>query len=114
MAPLVVPSAESFDFGAFSRNIARHGWRLASPDTNEMEARMYESDHADDHAIRERAYFIWQQEGRPAGRALEHWVHAATQERERKNELMHDEEKVLSGRPDVDMPALLTKDVHGG
>jgi len=27
---------------------------------------------------------------------------------------MEDEEKILAGRPDVNMPALLTKDVPGG
>jgi hypothetical protein len=30
------------------------------------------------------------------------------------DEPMEDEEKILAGRPDVNMPALLTKDVHGG
>lgn len=27
--------------------------------------------------IRERAYAIWEQEGRPAGREYDHWVRAA-------------------------------------
>ena len=27
-----------------------------------------------EQAIRERAYEIWQQEGRPEGRAVEHWI----------------------------------------
>ena len=31
----------------------------------------------------------------------------------RRDEL-DDEEKILAGRPDVNMPALLTKDVQGG
>jgi hypothetical protein len=30
------------------------------------------------------------------------------------DEFMDDEEKILAGRPDANMPALLTKDVHGG
>ncbi len=30
------------------------------------------------------------------------------------DEFMEDEEKILAGRPDANMPALLTKDVHGG
>jgi hypothetical protein len=30
------------------------------------------------------------------------------------DDLVEDEEKILVGRPDVNMPALLTKDVHGG
>jgi hypothetical protein len=29
-----------------------------------------------EHRIRERAYFIWEEEGRPAGRHLEHWERA--------------------------------------
>ncbi len=66
------------------------------------------------HAIRERAYFIWEREGRPNDRAFDHWMRASAEERERQNELLYEEEKVLAGRPDADMPALLTKDVHGG
>jgi hypothetical protein len=30
-----------------------------------------------EQAIRERAYFLWEQNGRPAGRDLEFWSHAA-------------------------------------
>ena len=29
-----------------------------------------------DHAIRERAYAIWEQDGRPEGRSLDHWSRA--------------------------------------
>ena len=68
----------------------------------------------DDYAVRQRAYFIWEREGRPDGRAHEHWMSACAEEREHQNELMYEEEKVLAGRPDANMPALLTKDVHGG
>ena len=32
----------------------------------------------------------------------------------RDDEPMEDEEKIMAGRPDVNFPALLTKDVHGG
>ncbi len=31
-----------------------------------------------------------------------------------QNDAMDDEEKILAGRIDVNMPALLTKDVQGG
>ncbi len=34
--------------------------------------------------------------------------------RGRDDEPMEDEEKIMAGRPDVNFPALLTKDVHGG
>jgi hypothetical protein len=71
-------------------------------------------DQYDEHAIRRRAYFIWVREGRPHGRAIDHWLSACAEERERQNELLYEEEKVLAGRPDANMPALLTKDVHGG
>lgn len=72
------------------------------------------SDQNDEHAVRERAYFIWERDGRPDGRAYEHWMSARAEERERLNELMYDEEKIMADRPDVNLPALLTKDVHGG
>ena len=29
-----------------------------------------------DERVRERAYEIWQQEGRPQGKAVEHWLRA--------------------------------------
>jgi hypothetical protein len=70
-----------------------------------------------DHTIRETAYFIWEHEGRPNGRAEDHWLQAvaglATQ-RDRDDERMEDEEKIIAGRPDANMPAMLTKDVPGG
>jgi len=68
----------------------------------------------DERAIRERAYFIWERNGRPDCRAFEHWVSACAEERERVNEQMYDEEKIMADRPDADLPALLTKDVPGG
>jgi len=71
-------------------------------------------DQIDEGAIRERAYFIWNREGCPDGRAYDHWVLACAEEREHLNELVYEEEKVLADRPDVNMPALLTQDVHGG
>jgi hypothetical protein len=30
----------------------------------------------EEQRIRERAYFIWEQEGRPDGRGLDHWLQA--------------------------------------
>lgn len=71
-----------------------------------------------ENAIRERAYFIWEREGRPPGRAEEHWNRAVSEgSREQRRldaETIPDEEKILAGRPDVNYPALLTKDVPGG
>ena len=32
-----------------------------------------------DEAIRRRSYAIWEQEGRPDGKAMEHWLRAKTE-----------------------------------
>ena len=78
---------------------------------------MPESDRNNEAAIRERAYFIWLLEGRPEGRARHHWLSAILEElgesHERADEFI-DEEKVLAGHPDANIPAMLTKDVRGG
>ena len=79
---------------------------------------MPESEQNKEQAIRVRAYFIWEREGRPEGRARDHWHRAVTEriheECRQVSEPMEDEEKILAGRPDVNFPALLTKDVRGG
>jgi hypothetical protein len=76
---------------------------------------MLESDR---NAIRERAYFLWLREGRPEGRAQDHWRSATIEESSKKSdqdaEFMEDEEKVLAGRADANIPTMLTKDVRGG
>ncbi len=36
------------------------------------------------HRIRERAYFLWERDGRPEGRATEHWHAAERWEREER------------------------------
>ena len=71
-----------------------------------------------EETVRDRAYFIWEHEGRPEGRAHDHW-YRATREAFRRapaldDEAMLEEEKILAGHIDVNMPALLTKDVPGG
>ena len=79
---------------------------------------MPEPDRNKEQAVRETAYFIWEREGRPEGRAKDHWGRAIIEgfgeERGRDDEPMEDEERVLAGRPDANIPALLTKDVPGG
>ena len=71
-----------------------------------------------DQAIRERAYFMWEREGRPDGRAQDHWLSAIPEQLGEHSgsddEFTGEEEKVLAGRPDANIPALLTKDVRGG
>jgi len=81
-----------------------------------MEKWMIEHGYDEHHAVRERAYFIWEHEGRPEGRAYDHWLLALTDEFAGQDDdgFLEDEEKVLAGRPDANMPALLTKDVRGG
>ena len=41
---------------------------------------MSELDQRRKQAIRERAYFIWEREGRPEGRAQDHWRYATIEE----------------------------------
>ena len=98
-------------------------------------------DQSNEHTIRETAYYIWEQEGRPDGRAQDHWLRAieqagapgpvvppappprkssrrvarrVSQSRHHEPDPLEDEEKVLAGRQDANMPAMLTKDVPGG
>jgi Protein of unknown function (DUF2934) len=73
---------------------------------NAGEERMPETD--EERAVRDRAYFLWLEEGQPEGRALEHWKRASGE-----TEFV-DEEKVLDGRTDANIPAMLTKEVPGG
>jgi len=58
-----------------------------------------------DQAVRETAYFIWESEGRPEGRAVDHWIRAITdgsgEKSGRHDDPMEDEEKVLAGRADL-------------
>jgi hypothetical protein len=69
-----------------------------------------------DQAIREAAYFIWEREGRPHGRHHDHWRQALAgpSQTQPDDEHLEDEEKVLDGRHDANIPAMLTKDVPGG
>jgi hypothetical protein len=66
----------------------------------------------------EAAYDLWEREGRPDGRAEDHWQRAMIEwlgpERGDDDALVDDEEKLMAGRLDANIPALLTKDVPGG
>ena len=80
---------------------------------------MPEPDGYTEQAIRETAYFIWELEGRPEGCAQDHWERAINEIsggdiRGPDDEFLQEEEKIMVGRPDANMPALLTKDVPGG
>jgi hypothetical protein len=80
---------------------------------------MPEPDEYREQVIRETAYFIWERKGRPEGCARDHWERAIIEisggdTQGRDDEFLQDQEKIMAGRPDVNMPALLTKDVSGG
>jgi hypothetical protein len=78
---------------------------------------MPEPNRQTEHHVREAAYFLWEHEGRPDGRAWDHWLRAEDSSHSMRappDEPVDDEEKVLAGRPDANMPALLTRDVPGG
>ena len=66
-----------------------------------------------DEDVREAAYFIWECEGRPKGRALDHWARALTEVRGTDDKPLGEEEKIMANLP-ANLPALLTKDVRGG
>jgi Protein of unknown function (DUF2934) len=79
---------------------------------------MHYSNGNTEQSVQEAAYFMWEREGRPEGRARDHWERASKRfsgaNRGRADTSMDDEEKVVLGRPDANMPALLTRDVPGG
>jgi len=75
---------------------------------------MREPDGYTEQVIRVTAFFIWEREGRPEGRAVDHWERAIIESSTGDGAGEEDEEKVLAGRPDANMPALLKKDVPGG
>lgn len=79
---------------------------------------MPDTDRSNEQVVRDRAYFIWLREGRPEGRAQDHWTRATRETFRREppsdDEQLLEEEKILAGRMDVNMPALLTRDVPGG
>jgi len=70
-----------------------------------------------EHDLRQRAYELWEREGRPDGRAEQHWHRVTAESRQvgtHTEDGMLDEEKVLEGRLTANIPAMLTQDVPGG
>ncbi len=70
-------------------------------------------------AVRERAYYLWERDGRPEGRDLTYWdmaiaAHSAQQAHHAEDGFAKEAEAVIDGDPRADFPALLTKDVSGG
>jgi hypothetical protein len=52
-------------------------------------------------------------EGRPEGKALDHWLRAKSHSGRSDEELLEEQEKVLRGLP-ADMQAIMTNDARGG
>jgi hypothetical protein len=97
------------------------GWRADGSCTGApcQERRMSDPDRNTEQSLRDAAYFIWERDGRPEGRARDHWERAIIEtsgydQGHADHGLFEEEEKILAGRPDANMPALLTKDVAGG
>jgi Protein of unknown function (DUF2934) len=67
----------------------------------------------DERAVRATAYYLWVREGRPEGKALDHWLRAKSQSGHRDDGLLEEQEKVVSGHP-ADMQAIMTSDARGG
>jgi hypothetical protein len=66
-----------------------------------------------DQIVSDAAYFIWENEGRPEGKARDHWERAVLQIEGSDDGLRDEEEKIMASLP-ANLPALLTKDVRGG
>ena len=77
---------------------------------------MSQSDHDEQQTIRELAYALWEEEGRPHGRELAHWERAVAMRAaaKQKDPLLDEAEAVIDGDLSADFQALATKDVSGG
>jgi hypothetical protein len=71
------------------------------------------SERDDEHVVRAAAYYLWMHEGRPDGKALDHWLRAKSHSGRSEEELLEEQEKVLRGLP-ADMQAIMTNDARGG
>jgi hypothetical protein len=54
--------------------------RISSPSPEEGRNAMTDPRHEYEHHLRERAYFLWEREGRPEGHAHEFWERACWEE----------------------------------
>ncbi len=66
-----------------------------------------------DQVVSEAAYFIWENEGRPEGKAVDHWERAVMQIEGGNDDILEEEERIMAELP-ANLPALLTKDARGG
>jgi hypothetical protein len=70
----------SYMAGATVLGAPSHSDVVREPPFTELLAADEESPEDREHRTRERAYFLWEHEGRPEGRADEHWRIAQAQE----------------------------------
>lgn len=61
-----------------------------------------------DQQIRERAYAMWEREGRPAGRHLEHWA-AAEREIKAEGAFAQVKARARSAKSQIEGPAAITR-----
>lgn len=73
-----------------------------------MEDAVPDRDEALQQRIRDRAYRLWEEEGRPDGKAAEHWMRASAMEAERLNDEDRIDEEGMESFPASDPPS------HGG
>ena len=66
-----------------------------------------------DRAIRERAYFTWLREGRPEGRALDHWLFATIEQLGEDSESDGEEEQSPRGPARREYPRIVDERCAG-
>ena len=119
--PVAVEASDAIsdeDYIAKALKLAGHALLLSDDVVKDLTARMHVTrggplaPYGDDrrilegtiqgleNALRERAYFIWQQDGHPHGRAEEHWHHAFDQHLRERAYFLWLQEYCPEGRAD--------------
>lgn len=80
---LLLKELHEVDEGAYERE-----WLGLRPDWDTAQSTKSEADR--EQAIRERAYELWEAEGRPEDRAFYHWLAAEQELRRTKNSKQHE------------------------
>jgi Protein of unknown function (DUF2934) len=92
----LVPDAELEGLTA-KIHVSRGGQLATYGDTAGGES---ETKHSLEEEVRTHAYFLWEQEGRPLGRADEHWQRAQTEHFRRRAYALWQQEGSPEGRAD--------------
>jgi hypothetical protein len=66
--------------GVGSEHHGRPAWQVHGDPEGERHDAALVGGHEPEHHLRERAYFLWEREGRPEGRAHEFWYRARQEE----------------------------------